>query len=202
MKNNNKIADKVLVGITGKTNKDWKEKFKEIEKFKITRTALFLELFKKKQREEIYKALLKSSIKEIPLIHIRNDMSRSELKFLCEKYNNPCLTIHENSFRYLKKWSGYYQNLFLEMNTDNFVSRRTKLRKIGGFCVDLAHFKVAEEKWSEEFEYPIRRRKNPKHFDCNLLSGYSYENNTDVHSVKNKNEFDYVKTLPRFVFSN
>ena len=39
------LDKKVLVGITGCNNSHWKEKIKEIKKFKITKVALFLERF-------------------------------------------------------------------------------------------------------------------------------------------------------------
>ena len=62
------ISEKILVGITGRTEPEWKSKLKEIENLKIKRVALFLECYKSlPQRRKIYRALLKSNIKEIPL---------------------------------------------------------------------------------------------------------------------------------------
>ena len=49
------------------------------------------------------------------------------------------------------------------MNFDNFVSKKVKVEKIGGFCVDLAHFKVAMEKLSKDFEYVFKKRKVKKY---------------------------------------
>jgi len=192
-----KISKKILVGITGKSDRDWQNKLKEIKHYHLKEVALFLELFDGKQRKKIYQALKNFDLK-IPLIHIRNDMSRDELKYLIDKYKAPCLTIHEDSFKYLDKWHGCYQHLFLELNYDNFINAQVNLNRIGGLCLDLSHFKASEERWSKEFIFAIRKSKNK--FVCNHLNGFSYKKKIDVHHIKNLNEFDYLDTLPAFVF--
>lgn len=194
------ISKKIIVGITGSTDKEWQDKLKEIEKFKISRAALFLEMYLPKQRQKIYEALERSYLKEIPLIHIREDMDKKEISFLCKKYNNTCLTIHENEFKHLDKWDGFHKHLFLEMNYDNKIIKEVEIDKIGGFCIDLSHFKAAEEKWSKEFKYITKREKFSKYFVCNHLNGYSYKKNSDIHTVTSLKEFNYLKTLPKFLF--
>lgn len=205
MKKRKNFSKIITVGITGYKDKQWRDKLKEIEKFKISRASLFLERFTKRQRDKIYRALLKSKIKEIPLVHIRNDMTRDELVFLAKNYNQPYFTIHESGFKYLDKWRGFHKNLYLEMNYDNYVSAKVKVEKIGGFCVDLAHFKAGEEKFSKDFEYVafIAETKNKKkYFKCNHISGYSFARNSDLHTPKNLKDFDYLKTLPEFLFGD
>jgi len=196
------FSKRLLVGITGFKENHWKSKLKEIDRFGITKVSLFLERFEKKQRNKIYDALLKSDIKEIPLVHIRNDMSKKELDFLFDKFSSRYFTIHESSFRYLKKWKGYYKYLYLEMNTDNFVSQSIKVSRIGGFCVDLAHFKIEATKWSEEFEYIFERRDTSHYFDCNHLNGYDPDKNMDMHTVSGIKDFDFLKTIPEFLFGD
>ncbi len=156
------FSEKIFLGLTGETEDDWKAKINEINSLNLDTIALFLEHYRKPARKKIYKALEKSSIKNIPLVHIKNDMSKDELEYLCKTYNNPFLTIHENSFKYMKKWEGYEKYLYLEMNYNNSIPRDVDINKVGGFCVDLSHFKSAEEKWSKEFEYIIKERKNKK----------------------------------------
>lgn len=195
-----KFSNRIFVGITGWKEKHWKDKIKEIEKFKITAVSLFLEQFKKRQREKIYKSLLASSIKKIPLVHIRGDMEKEELVFLAKNFGSSYFTIHEDEFKVMKKWAGFYKNLFLEMNVDSFVSRAVKVNKIGGFCIDLSHFKIEKEKWSKEFEYILKRRNTHRYFACNHLNGYSPSKNSDMHTVKSLKDFDYLTTLPKFLF--
>jgi hypothetical protein len=195
------LDHRIVVGITGSTTEHWQNKLAEINKLGITRAALFVEQYLPEERQRIYAALDKSCLKEIPLIHIRKeDMPKEELKFLCEKYNNPYLTIHENEFEELETWSGLHKHLFLEMNYDNFIPENVDVKKIGGFCVDLSHFKAAEEKWTKEFEYMTGMKKHADYFACNHINGYSYTDKRDIHTIESLDQFDYLKTLPEFLF--
>ena len=56
--------------------------------------------------------------------------------------------------------------------------------------------------WTKEFEYTLRRKNVDKYFKCNHLSGYSYNTNTDNHYPRSPKAFDYLKTLPDFVFGD
>ncbi len=195
--------NRIFVSITGSNDEDWQNKLQEIEQYKIKKIALFLEIFSKKsQRQKICQALLNSCVKKIPLVHLRDDMDKDELKFLVKNFQTKCFTIHESHFKVIKKWRGFYKKLYLEMNYDNFINRFVDVRKIGGFCVDLSHFKAAEEKWSEEFIYIMKRKNLQRLFKCNHLNGYDYKKNIDLHTVKSLKEFDYLKTLPRFIFGD
>jgi hypothetical protein len=196
------LSKKILFGITAKEEKNWKEKLREIKNLKIKEASLFLELLEKDQREKLYKALPESGIKNIPLVHIRHDMTTDELKFLKDSFKTKCFTIHEENFidDDIKKWKGFYKNLALEMNFDNFVSKKVKVKKIGGFCVDLSHLKVGMEKLSKDFKYVFDRKNTKKYFDCSHLNGYNPKTNCDMHTIHSLKDFDYLKTLPNFLF--
>jgi len=195
------LKNKIFVGITSNFDGTWRNKLEEINKLQITEVALFLEqLPTRKERDEIYQELEKSCLKKIPLIHIRSDMEKEELEYLCQRYDNPYFTIHEVDFNDLEKWKGFYKKLFLELNYDNHLDGPLEVEKIGGFCIDLSHFKASEEKWGKEFQYIISKSDKKKFFACNHLNGYSYKNNNDMHTVINLNDFDYLKTLPEFIF--
>jgi len=196
------FSKKLLVSITGREEKDWKEKLEEINMLEIKEVALFLELYTKKQRQKIYKALLDSKIESIPLVHIRHDMTKDELGFLKNIYKTKYFTIHEINFQQndILKWNGFYKNLCLEMNFDNFVSKKIKVEKIDGFCIDLAHFKVGMEMLNKDFEYVFEKSKIKKYFDCNHLNGWCSKTNLDMHKIYNLTDFDYLETLPKFIF--
>lgn len=193
---------RILVSITGKTDKEWQDKLQETNKLGIKQVALFLEFYDKEQKQEIYKALLKSSITSIPLVHLRHDMEKSELLFLKKNFKTKYFTIHEINFQHndILKWKGFYKNLTLEMNYDNFVSGKVKVKNIDGFCVDLAHFKAGMERLNHDFDYVYKRRNITKYFDCNHLNGFDPATNKDMHTIYNLKDFDYLKTLPNFVF--
>ncbi|MCF7910360.1 hypothetical protein K9L16_01660 [Candidatus Pacearchaeota archaeon] len=194
--------DKILLSITGSRRKHWQEKLAEIEKYKIKKIALFLEIFTKKQRQEIYSALLNSNIKEIPFVHARNDMAIDEFKFLIKNFKTKYFNIHENSFKYLDKWKGIHKKLLLEMNYNNQIPNNINIKKIKGFCIDVAHFTAARERGKKEYLFIMRYQKNKKLFKANHISGYSYFWKRDLHKPKKLKQFNYLQTIPDFIFGD
>lgn len=194
------FSKRILVSITGRKEADWKAKLKDINKRNINQVALFLEYFEPDVRERLYEALLLSKIQSIPLVHARNDMQKWEFNFLVGNFGSEMFNIHENSFRVLNKWKGYYKKLYLELNYDNRLARYVDVKKIGGFCIDLSHFKSEEERWTKEFEYVLKRRQIHRYFKCNHLNGYSPSKRNDLHTVRTLKDFSYLRTLPKFVF--
>ena len=71
------MEPKILVSITGRKEKEWRSKLKEIEKLNIKECALFLELYDKEQHYKIYQALLESKIESIPLVHNSEAMGKN-----------------------------------------------------------------------------------------------------------------------------
>ncbi len=194
------LNKKLLIGVTAKNGKGWKRKLKEIKKHNIQEFALFIEEIPLKKRQKLYKTLSKLKIKEIPLVHIKDDTTKEELKFFKEKFNTKYFTIHEDHFKVLTSWEGFTKDLYLEFDADNKIASNVLVKKIGGFCVDLSHFKKAEERWAKEFEYILKKRGIKHYFGCNHLNGYSYKKNSDVHRVRDVSQFAYLFTLPNFVF--
>jgi hypothetical protein len=193
-------SKRLLIGLTGRNAKEVIKKIKDANKLGITRAALFLEMVKDNERDSVYSALEKSKIKTLPLVHIRNGMHKDELKLLEKKYKSKCLTIHEDSFKYLHKWNGHHKKLYLEMNYNDKIPKDAKVEKIGGFCIDLSHFKSAKERGVIEYNYIMKRKGLKKRFLGNHLNGYSSKEKRDIHAVNNVKQFDYLLTLPKFVF--
>ena len=48
----------------------------------------------------------------------------------------------------------------------------------------------------------MRSKNNKKYFKCNHLNGFRPQKITDKHSVDSVKDFEYLKTLPEFVFGN
>jgi len=197
----NKIdfSKRIYLGITGAKNIDWQLKLKEINRLGIDVAAVFLECFKKQQRDNLYRLLLKSSIKKVPLVHLRNDVGKKEIRFFIDNFKTQYFNIHEDSFSLLSKWEGYWDKLYLEMNYDSKIAKNVKVRQIGGFCIDLSHFKSAIARGSEEAYY-IFIRRNKIRFTCNHLNGYSPKKKRDLHTITTLKDFDYLTTLPKYVF--
>jgi hypothetical protein len=201
---NNSINDtrKFLLSITGNTVQDCKNKLQEIQQRKIDETALFFQHLSFDQRQEVYNALAKTDVKKVPLVHIGASFNKNELDFLFKNYQTRYFTIHESDFNVLSQWKGFYQYLFLEMSTDNVVANNVEVEKIGGFCVDLAHYQKQKDRDTVDYHYVYDRRNNKNLFQCNHLSGYSFSEMEDLHYAESVKDFDYIKVLPEFVFSN
>jgi hypothetical protein len=194
------MITKILLGLTGRNVQECLAKIAEAKKRQLREAALFLEQIDAPGRRLVYRALAGSGIKKIPLVHLRRDMSRAELVSLTKRYKTRYFTIHEDHFRTINRWRGFYRRLYLEMSTDDYVAPNVKVEKIGGFCVDLAHYKKQSILDNRDFTYVYRRRGNRRLFACNHLNGYDYDNNADLHLIGSKADFRYLKTLPRFIF--
>jgi len=193
------LTKKLIVSITARTKGEWQNKLKEVNKYKIKEICLFLESLTPREREGLLDSLRKSSVKRIPLVHIRDDTTKKEISFLIKHFQSGYFTIHENHFHILKRWRGYYKKLYLETNTDDRLAKYVDVEEIGGFCIDLAHFKKEVTKQTKEYRYIVEEMGKVK-FACNHLSGYSYGRNKDLHEVKSIRNFDYLKTLPHNLF--
>lgn len=193
---------RLLVSITAKKGKGWEKKLQEIKKLKINKFALFIEEIEKKDRKELYKTLESLGKIEIPLVHIRHDTDSRELKYLKNKYKTKYFTIHEFGFNILKNWKGFYKNLYLEMNYDNYIPKNVDVSRIGGFCIDISHFKLEEEFWTKEFLYILKRMSTYRYFRCNHLNGYDPIKKKHLHKITSLKQFDYLSSLPEFIFGD
>lgn len=193
------FKSRLIVSVTARTRREWQDKLKEIDQHGIKEVGLFLESLSSREREGLLPALVKSPVRKIPLVHIRDDTTKQEIAFLIKHFGSRYFTIHENHFHILKRWRGYYKKLYLETNTDDRLAKYVDVEEIGGFCIDLAHFKKEVTKQTKEYRYIVEEMGKVK-FACNHLSGYSYRRNKDLHEVKSIRDFDYLKTLPHNIF--
>ncbi|OGZ22342.1 MAG: hypothetical protein A2922_02795 [Candidatus Nealsonbacteria bacterium RIFCSPLOWO2_01_FULL_43_36] len=189
----------ILLSITGTKSFDWSNKLKEINSRKITEVAVFLSSFDKKERDNFYRLLLKSMVRTIPFVHLRDDVTKEEIKFFIDRFKTGYFNIHEDHFKKLDQWQGYWDKLYLEMNFNDEIAKDVKVKKIGGFCVDLAHLKAAISRGTEEASY-VFFKKTKSEIACNHLNGYDPLKMEDVHLIKNLSAFDYLTTLPQYAF--
>jgi len=193
------FSKKIYLSLTGAANKDWQSKLQEIEEMGIKEVVLFLSLFDKKERNHLYKFLLKSSIKKIPAVHLRHDTDSEDIKFFMKNFGTEYFNIHEEFFRFLDRWKGYWGRLYLEMNYNNEVIKDVDVKKIGGFCIDFSHLKSAIARGAKEADYVLSHREEIK-FIYNHISGYDPKEMACKHTVTDLKDFDYLITLPKYVF--
>ena len=195
----NDFSGKIYPSITGFINADWQGQLKEINKLKLTEIAVFLSAFDKKERDHLYKFLLESSIKRVPLVHLRDDTDASDIKFFIKNFKTEYFNIHEPFFGILKQWKGYWKKIYLELNYNDEIPKDVDVEKIGGFCIDLSHLKTAIARGAKEAFY-VFENKDKIRFSCNHLNGYDEKTKEDKHTVTDLKDFDYLKTLPKYVF--
>jgi hypothetical protein len=194
------LEKRVIVSITGREKKEWQDKINEINYRKIKTAAVFLSAFPKEEKEGIYEALLSSCIKKVPLVHLRDDSTKQEIRFFINNFGTRGFTIHERDFAHLNRWDGFHKSLVLEMNYDNKVPKNVNLTRIGGFCIDLSHFKAACERGTKDLDFILKYKNIKKYFLFNHLNGYDYKKRKDVHVIKSLDQFNYLETLPKFIF--
>ena len=168
---------------------------------KIDKVAVFLECFDKKERENFYPFLLKSTIKTVPFVHLREDTGKEDIEFFINNFKTDYFNIHEKGFQVLDKWQGFLDKLYLEMDYDGKVAKGVKVKRIGGFCVDFSHLKTSMARGGDEAYYTFLRKEKIK-FSCNHLNGYSPTLMRDLHTIKDLSDFDYLTSLPKYVFGD
>lgn len=166
---------------------------------KLTEVAVFLSAFDKKERNHLYKFLLGSSIKKVPLVHLRDDTNSSDIRFFAENFKTEYFNIHEPFFGILNQWKGYWKKLYLELNYNDEIPKDVDVKKIAGFCVDFSHLKTAIARGNKEANY-ILSRKGKMNVACNHLNGFDSIKNEDKHTIADLKDFDYLITLPKYVF--
>ena len=179
----------------------WEDKLKEVNTMGLKEVCVFPEYLKLKERKKMYPELLKSCIKKVPLVHIRDDMEKWELKFFYDNFKTRWFNFHEHSFDDLLRgeWRGFHKHLLLEFNYNNRISKLVDLKKIGGLCIDLSHLWSAKNRNVTEFDRCNEAAKNHK-VKCNHLNGYDAKDMHDLHYVSNNSELDYLKEIPKKFF--
>ncbi|MFA5230559.1 MAG: hypothetical protein WC422_04210 [Candidatus Paceibacterota bacterium] len=130
---------KVFVSLTGYDFKTFESKFKEIKKFNITEAAVFLSALPHKQHKYVFEKLLKSNIKYIPLVHIKDDTTKAEIEFFKKNFKTKYFNIHNHNFSDISKYEPYLKDILLETHPEVEFDESAFV-KIGGFCIDVAHF--------------------------------------------------------------
>ncbi|MFA5009569.1 MAG: hypothetical protein WC534_03290 [Candidatus Paceibacterota bacterium] len=200
---------KFLPTITTTNGSNWKEKLKEIKNFGLTEVALFPTCLNEEERKELYSEILKTPIRQIPLVHLRSDMKLSELEYLIKKYDTQIFNAHsEKAYPIDPDWKKYHNIICLE-NTPRVFLNEEEIKNWGGICLDFSHLEndllLNEEKYNSDIaiidKYPIR---------CNHISAVKEKFFLDEqgkmqytsHTLNNRSELDYLKKYPFEYFSD
>jgi hypothetical protein len=194
------------------TTHNYLAQIKEAEKLGLEVVCLFLTCLDSGKRKELYKILETSSIKKIPLVHLRHDMESWELDYLWQKFNVQAFNIHPQcEYPLLQDLSKYKNHIFVEIafaHLENFNKDVNLHKDFAGICIDFTHLedtRLRDHKKYLEFVSeiensicgcahlgPIEETALP-----HPISGiYNYQS----HFYHNLSQFDYLKNYPEKYF--
>lgn len=199
---------KILPTITTTPNSDWRAKLKEINKFGLKEAALFPTTLGPKERKELYELLEKSTIKTIPLIHIRNDMPPEELDYLIKRFQVRAFNTHSHSefpFRY--RYDAKRRKMIFIENVYSFLDEK-EIKKFGGVCLDVSHLESDRLREQERFEHNKKIiEKFPigcNHISCiqrTIRRDETGKMRYDSHFMRSLSQLDYLRKYPKIYFS-
>lgn len=176
---------------------NWKKQLIEINDKKITECALFLTCIDYQGRKEVYKLIEESSIKYIPLIHLRDDFKEEEFDYFIKKFNTQVFNCHAWQIDdFIIKFPRHKHLIATENHYRNIIYNKVEPLDFGGLCIDLAHLYTAKVRKSQEYEY-FTSRMTPNSVKVNHLNGFDTIKQRDTHLVKELSEFDFLKELPK-----
>lgn len=128
----------ILVSLT--TGMDWEKKVAEIKKLKLTRIALFLSpVHGKALRDKILQALSKTSVTEIPVVHINTEVTPEDLKYLISKYNTQAFNLHpRKEYKHRYDYTPFKDKIYIE-NQEHYPLDEGEVKEFTGVCADLVH---------------------------------------------------------------
>lgn len=178
---------------------DWRKMISDVKKLKLQKISLFLTGVGYKDRQKIYQALQDASVKQIPHVHARHDMTEEEYDFLVKNFKTKAFTLHYQYIKNIAK-SKHKKKIFIENNWGkNAVKDLNKLKNLGGACIDLSHIKDCSIHHIKDYQMAVETVKKYK-VGCNHLSAVLPDGKS-WHYAKKISEFDYVRELPKKYFS-
>jgi len=197
--------ERIVVGVTTTANRrpqeHWKEQLREIKALGIKKIALFPTTLLFKERKELYQELEKSGVEEVKLLHLRDDFKTEELEYFWKRFKTRWFNCHEHELKiFYDKFPKFRKNILLELTPWPDLAVKIEPNRLGGFCLDLAHVQMLQEReHRKKVDYIISRLKNtPVH--ANHLNGYSFEFKKDQHFVSRKEQLNYLTKLPEKMF--
>jgi len=201
---------KILVSITTTRGSDWRGKIKEIKRLGLKEVAIFPTCFKKEKREELYDLLEKADIRNVPFVHIRNDMAPAELDYLVEKFGAERFNIHtDREFPFIYNYSSRHRKMiFIENVYEPFDEN--EIRRFGGICLDMTHLDndslLCPGRFAHNVEILERNKIGCNHLSCmQKVLRRDFEDVSwryDSHVLRKLSQMDYLKRYPKKYFSD
>ena len=122
---------KFFPSITTGNNSNWREKIKEADFLRLEEVAIFPTFLDRIERKSLYDLIERSSIKRIPLVHLREDMTIEELDFLVDKYETKVFNTHSSrEFNIENQWIVKYGKMIYIENTHSSPLDSDEIKKL------------------------------------------------------------------------
>lgn len=189
------------------TKDNWRDNFLQITKLKLQEVCLFPTGLDYKKRKQLYKILENSTIKTIPLVHVRHDFRSSELDYFIKNYNTRFFNIHpqKSGDHIIENSLSSYKKKYILLENNSYLLR-DELDDYLGICLDFAHLENNRLKnrtvYFNEFikelkDFPVKAAHLGAIYPDESLgwNGKSY----DSHYFDNLKRLDYVKRYKEFL---
>lgn len=136
------MKPKILLGLTTTKKSDWRGKVKEVDELGLTEIALFLTCLEVGKRKELYKLLEKTNLKEIPVVHLRDDFEEWEFAYLIKRFKTKFFNTHFDRVdeKFFAESKGYLKKIYLENHIDFSDDTFYLLDIFAGLCLDVSHW--------------------------------------------------------------
>lgn len=199
------FRSRIFVSLTStnirREKEHWRKQLEEIKQLNLKQIGLFPCTLNPSERQEMYQELENSPIEEIKLVHLRDeDFTERELDYFYHRFKTRVFNCHPESLdKLFRQFPQFRKNIAVEYRAENKLSHKVEPNRMGGFCLDLAHFKIAAVNQFLEADYVLKHLAETK-VSANHLGGYSYRKKKDLHFVTNAHQFDYLLDLPSELF--
>ena len=196
---------KILLGLTTTRNSDWKEKINEIKRYNIENIALFLTGIETSERKQLYKLLATTNIKSIYHVHLRSDMTTTEMQYLIDTYDVQAFNTHTSRSNYpFENLPVQFKNITYIENT-LVVPTKQEMKNYGGLCIDFSHWEAYKFLHRKEYSQ-LESVANDSVIGCCHVSAVYYYGGLfpyAKHTAKGENGFNYlrkyIKYLPQHI---
>jgi len=205
------VKCKILVSLTTTYKSNWRAKIDEIKKFNIEELAIFPTCLGIDERIELYELLVGTPVKNIPHVHIRNDMEPWELEMLAEKYSTQVFNTHPEVARPLiNDLSRFKDRIYVE-NVEKYLEEKD-IDGFAGICLDFSHwesFNLAKGDTYDSLKDPIFGLIEKYPVGCSHISairtipseeeGVHDRHRFSYHMLETLDELDYMKKYLKYL---
>ncbi len=182
---------RILPSVT--TSRDWRDLIAEASRLGLTEVCFFPTLLGKEERQEAYGLLEKSTIKHIPFVHLRSDMSPAEIVYLNDKFGTEIFNIHPTTeFPLQYDLGNWKKKIYIE--TVDQPLEEAELEQFAGICADISHIERYRRDNLVYYE-SIRRLMTRYPVGCWHVSASRLDESGKTkapHYFEELSDFDYV----------